>query len=259
VLEVLPVLAMPVAARAAATTSAPLVPERTIVLRHVSGRIDHMAVDLARKRLFVAELGNGTLDVLDLAAGTVLHRIEGLREPQGVGYSQKADVIAVANAGDGAVRFYRGDDFTPAGVVELGDDADNVRIEPKTGNFVVGYGSGALAVIDPLRKAKLSDARLPAHPEAFQLDPERGLAFVNVPDATQIAVVPFAGGPPVAAWRIPKARENFPMAIEPHRQALATVFRSPPELVVMDANTGAVQARLPACGDADDVFFDSRR
>ena len=47
----------------------PLVLERTIPLPGVSGRIDHMAVDLRRGRLFVAELGNGTIDVVDLAEG----------------------------------------------------------------------------------------------------------------------------------------------------------------------------------------------
>ena len=70
----------------------------------VSGRIDHMAVDLRRGRLFVAELGNNTVDVVDLAAGRAVHRISGLREPQGIGYAPAADVIAVANAGDGSVR-----------------------------------------------------------------------------------------------------------------------------------------------------------
>ena len=38
----------------AAEPGAPLVLERTIALKGVTGRIDHLAVDLARKRLFVA-------------------------------------------------------------------------------------------------------------------------------------------------------------------------------------------------------------
>ena len=92
----------------AADPGPPLVLERTIPLPGVSGRIDHLAVDLRRERLFVAELGNGTVDVLDLAAGKVLRRIEGLKEPQGVGYSPQADVIAVASAGDGSVRLFQG-------------------------------------------------------------------------------------------------------------------------------------------------------
>src|SRR3954447_1458960 len=109
----------------AENTQAPLVLERTIPLANVSGRIDHMAVDLRRGRLFVAELGNNTVDVVDVAAGRAVHRIGGLHEPQGVGYAPAADVIAVANAGDGSVRFYKGEDFSPAGQADLGDDADN--------------------------------------------------------------------------------------------------------------------------------------
>ena len=58
-----------------------------IALSGVAGRIDHMAVDLARRRLFVAEYGNGTLDAVDLASGRRVGRISGLDEPQGVGYS----------------------------------------------------------------------------------------------------------------------------------------------------------------------------
>jgi hypothetical protein len=57
----------------------PLVLERTIALHDVRGRIDHMAIDLTRNRLLVAELGNDSVDVIDLAAGVVAHRITGLR------------------------------------------------------------------------------------------------------------------------------------------------------------------------------------
>jgi YVTN family beta-propeller protein len=109
----------------AADPAPPLTLEQTIPLHNVSGRIDHMAVDLDRKRVFVAELGNGTVDVVDLATATVIHRIGGLHEPQGIGYAPARDVVAVASAGDGSVRFFNGGDFAPAGVVELGEDADN--------------------------------------------------------------------------------------------------------------------------------------
>ena len=50
---------------AVAADGPPLVLEATIPLENTGGRIDHMAVDLRRQRLFVAELGNGTVDVVD--------------------------------------------------------------------------------------------------------------------------------------------------------------------------------------------------
>jgi DNA-binding beta-propeller fold protein YncE len=237
----------------------PIVLDQTIALKDVSGRIDHMAVDLGRKRLFVSELGNGTLDVIDLAAGSVIRRIEGLKKPQGVGYVPGADVLAVANAGDGSVRLFRGADLSPAGTIGLGDDADNVRLDQRTGNVVVGYGSGGLAMIDPAKASLVGRIPLQGHPEGFQLDPAGRRAFVNVPDARQIAVIDMAGWRQTTSWRVPDLRANFPMAIDPGGSMIAVVFRNPARLVALDTSSGLTSGNLAACGDADDVFFDGRR
>ena len=49
--------------------------ERKIPLGEIRGRIDHLAIDLDRDRLFVAELGNASLGVVDLAeASPTPHR-----------------------------------------------------------------------------------------------------------------------------------------------------------------------------------------
>jgi hypothetical protein len=243
----------------AAEPEPPLVLEATIALPHVSGRIDHMAVDLGRKRLFVAELGNNTVDVVDIGAGKPVHRITGLSEPQGVGYAANADIVLVANAGDGTVRLFHGEDLAPVGSIALGDDADNVRIDPAYGLAVVGYGSGGLAVIDPASRAVLAQIKLAVHPEGFQIDPVDHRAFVNVPDAQQIAVVDLAARRAVDTWTVPAEHANFPMALNAVGPELAIVFRNPPRLVVLNRRSGAHIADAAACGDADDVFFDSSR
>jgi len=116
-----------------------------IALPETQGRIDHMAVDLSRKRLYVAELGNGSVDVVDLNTSKVLRRLTGLKAPQGIAYDSKADILAVASDGDGSLRLYAGSDLAPRGIVMLGDDADNVRIDPRNGHVLVGYGSGGLS------------------------------------------------------------------------------------------------------------------
>lgn len=233
--------------------------ERTIPLPKVTGRIDHIAVDLARRRLFVAELGNNTVDVIDLASGKTVHRIEGLMEPQGIGYAPKADVIAIANAGDGSVRLFRGTDFAPLGTVALGADADNVRLDMNAGQLVVGYGAGGLATLDPATESVVARAKLSAHPEGFQLDPAMRRAFVNVPDSHEIAVVDLAAGRRVTSWPTADLRANFPMARDASGAFLAVVFRKPARLVLFDTATGAVTTSIATCGDADDVFIDAKR
>jgi hypothetical protein len=66
----------------AQTSVAPLVLETRIPLGQVRGRIDHLAIDAKRRRLFVAELGNDSLAVVDLGAGKLLRTIAGFSEPR---------------------------------------------------------------------------------------------------------------------------------------------------------------------------------
>jgi hypothetical protein len=237
----------------------PLLLERTIPLPHVAGRIDHMAVDLARKRLIVAELGNSSVDVVDLESGKLLHRFDGLSEPQGVAYLPKSNLILIANGGNGAVMFYAGGDFSPRGVLPLGEDADNIRTDPRTGDAIIGYGSGGLAILDPAGPTKRRSIALAAHPEAFQLDPHKDRIYVNVPDAGEVAVVDLAAGKQATRWTVAGLAANFPMAIDTAGTTIATVFRAPPRLVLLDTETGAVRGTYVTCADADDVFFDARR
>jgi YVTN family beta-propeller protein len=153
------------------SADAPLVLDTKIPLGEVSGRIDHLGVDVKRRRLFVAELGNDSLAVVDLATGKVLRTIPGFSEPQGVAYVPFADSVYAANGGDGSVRVLRGEDFAPIGHIELGNDADNVRVDAEHHRVLVGYGEGALAVIDPATRTKTSEIRLKGHPESLKPAP----------------------------------------------------------------------------------------
>jgi len=242
----------------AQTTAAPLVLEAKILLGQVSGRIDHFGIDAKRQRLFVAELGNNSVSVVDLTAGKILRRITGLSEPQGVAYVPFTDGIFVANAGDGSVRVLRGEDLTAAERLELGDDADNVRVDTAHKRVLVGYGKGALAVIDPVRLSKTADIRLKAHPEGFQIDETGTEVFVNVPGAHEIVVADLATG---STQSLPTqgAGSNFPMAIDGAGHRVLAVFRRPPTLMALASQDGHVVAKAETCGDADDVFVDPKR
>ena len=242
----------------AQTASAPLILEAKIPLGQVSGRIDHLGIDVKRRRLLVAELGNNSLGVVDLAAGKVLSSIAGLSEPQGVAYVPFADSVFVANAGDGSVHVLRGENLTPIGRIELGDDADNVRVDTARHRVLVGYGKGALAVIDPVSLSKIADIRLKAHPEGFQIDDTGTQVFVNVPDAREISVVDVATGS-TGSLATQGAGSNFPMAIDGDAHRCLVVFRSPPTLMALSSQDGHVVAQAETCGDADDVFVDRKR
>jgi DNA-binding beta-propeller fold protein YncE len=232
--------------------------EGKIVLGKVVGRIDHLGIDLRRKRLLVAELGNNSLAMVDLTQGVLFKRISGLRQPQGVAYAPKGDLIYVANAGDGAVDIFKADDLTPAGKVHLRSDADNIRADGAD-RLIVGYGSGALAVLDAASGKKLSDIALTAHPESFQLDPAGNRINVNLPEAHHVSVVDRATGNEIERWGLNEASANFPMALDALGSRLFVGYRSPPTLAAFDTRTGKLMSRATSCGDADDVFYDAKR
>jgi DNA-binding beta-propeller fold protein YncE len=246
------------AAGSAQISSPPFVLERKIPLGEVSGRIDHLSIDLKRQRLFVAELGNNSLGVVDLATGKTLRTIGGMSEPQGVAYVPFADSIYVTNGGNGSVWVLGGEDLAPIGRIELGSDADNVRVDTPRQRVLVGYGKGALAVIDPASRSKTGDFRLKAHPEGFQIDQTTAQVFVNVPDAGEIEAVDLGTGGH-RSWPTQRLGSNFPMAIDGESQRVLVAFRSPPTLVALSTEDGHVLAQLDTCGDADDVFVDPRR
>jgi YVTN family beta-propeller protein len=239
--------------------TAPFQLEAKIPLGDVHGRIDHMAVDLKRQRLFVAELGNDTVGVVDLANRKVLQTIVGLKEPQGVGYEPLTDMLYVANAGDGSVRLFEGGDYIARGRIELGSDADNVRVDSAASRIFVGYGSGALAVIDPSTRRRVDDIPVKGHPESFQIDQGTGQIFVNVPDAHGIAVVDRASQKQTGKWPRPDHGANFPMALDALRRQVLVIFRTPAELGVFSMTGGKLIASAETCGDADDLFIDSKR
>jgi DNA-binding beta-propeller fold protein YncE len=233
--------------------------EKKVPLGTVAGRIDHLAFDSSRKQVFIAELENNTVGVVDLGSGSFLHRITGLRGPQGVGYVASADALFVASGGDGTVRLFRGGDFAPVGQLQLGSDADNVRTDSETGLVFVGHGSGALAVIDPANRTKIKDIPLTAHPESFQFSAGAGRVFVNLPDAKSIVVLEPNSGGLQETWSTGADRGNFAMTLDEENQRVLVLYRNPPKLSARDMHSGAVTTERDTCRDVDDAFVDAKR
>jgi DNA-binding beta-propeller fold protein YncE len=224
----------------------------------VSGRIDHLAIDVAGQRLFVAALGNNSLEVVDLKNSRRIHTVRGLAEPQGIAYVPALSRVFVANGGDGTVRGYDAASWKLIQSVAYGDDADNLRIDVATGHLWVGYGAGALGEFDTDGR-KLDDIKLGSHPESFQLEKNGSRVFVNLPKSRKIGVVDRSRRSLVASWDTGGALNNYPMALDESGHRLFVVTRNPATLIVLDTHDGKRIASVPVAGDCDDVFLDQRR
>ena len=227
-----------------------------IPLDGVEGRIDHMAVDAQASRIYVAALGNNTVEVIDLNAGKQIDTLRGMKEPQGICVIPDSGKMVVASGQDGKVRVYDRS-LKLLGNVDNLDDADNVRYDARAKLVYVGYGDGALAVIDPGKVNKLADIKLDGHPESFQLESTGQRIFVNVPAAHHVAVVDREKRVVVAKWPVKEAEANFPMALDEATHRLLIGCRKPAKLLVLDTQSGKVVTGMDCCGDTDDVFYDA--
>ena len=243
----------------AADATAALREVGSVPLPGVEGRFDHFAVDLDGKRLFVTALGNDTVEVIDLAAEPGRHAgsIKGLSKPAGVAFIPDLKRVAVASGGDGKCRFFDATTLAPAGEVGGLDDADNVRYDADRKLLYVGYGAGAIAVIDPRAVRAAGDVKLAAHPESFRLESRGQRLFANVPESKDsVAAVDREKRSVVVTWHLKGAGANFPMWLdEPHRR-LFVGCRRPAKLLVLDTDSGMTVASVDCVGDADDLFYD---
>jgi hypothetical protein len=231
---------------------------QTIPLPGVTGRIDHLAVDVAGQRLFVAALGNNTVEAVDLKKGARVESLPGFKEPQGIAYMPETNTVVVANGGDGVVTLLDGASLKPRKTIALGGDADNIRYDPSRRRLYVGYGDGALGILDATTGARLKDVALDGHPESFQLE-TAGRIFVNVEPRQKIAVIDAAKQAVTATWPLVGASANFPMALDETHHRLFVATRKPPHLLVFDTETGKTVGTLDVDGDADDLFYDAAR
>jgi hypothetical protein len=244
------------AAHAAEPTSLTLT--QTIPLPGVQGRFDHFAIDAAGRRLFVAALGNNTLEVIDLAAGKRIQSVAGMSKPTGILYFPESNRIFVANGDDGTLKILHGVTFKVVNNVTALDDADNLRFDPKTKFAYLGYGDGALSIVDTVSAKAVAKVPLPKHPESFQLEKDGRRIFVNVPDAKQVSVIDRDQRTVVETWPMEKFQANFPMALDEVNHRLFIGCRQPARLVVLETKTGKAMTDLAISGDIDDLFYDAR-
>jgi YVTN family beta-propeller protein len=229
-----------------------------ISLPGVERRIDHMALDPSGKRLFVAALGNGTLEVLDVGGGKRIRGVTGLKEPQGVAYLPLLHRIVVAMRG-GAVAAFDDASYERTATMPNMGDADNLRYDAAAGQLYLGYGEGSIGIIEPSGLKLTASIPVGGHPESFRLEENGPRVFVNVPRRREIVVVDRRQRSILEHIPLDSFADNYPMSLDESGHRLFVGVRQPARLLVFDTVSGKRIAAVPCVGDTDDLFFDARR
>jgi DNA-binding beta-propeller fold protein YncE len=235
---------------------------QTIPMPNVKGRLDHMDVDVKGKRLFVAGLENGSLEVIDLQAGKWLKSLAGFKKTQGVACVSLLNKVFVASGDDGMLRIFRGDTLELLDAIKLALGPNRVAYDPRTKVLYVGYGGkdagqdyGEVGVIDGKTDKHIGDIRVEAHPAELLLDKSGKTLFVSVPPS-KVQVVDTKKREVVSTWSVSSQRDGDG-AFDERTHRLIVGTRTPPQMIAMDSRTGKEVAVLPTVDGMDGVYFDA--
>jgi hypothetical protein len=222
-------------------------------------KLDHMALDVKRDRLLVANLANRTLDVIDLKAGKVLKEVPDQKGIQGVTYAPDLDRVYVGLGVDGICNVFDGDSYKLLKGVSFPTDADNVRYDPRHKVVYVAHVENKLGILDAKTFEVKADLALPGFPESLTLEEKRPRMYMNTPSPSQVLVFDTEKRQIIKTYALKKASANYPLALDEANRRLFVGCRKEPMVVVMDSESGKEVAGIPIPGDIDDLFFDAQR
>jgi YVTN family beta-propeller protein len=238
---------------------------QTIPIPNVKGRLDHLYVDVGSKRLFVAGLENGSVEVVDLKSAKWLHTMPGFQKPQGILFVPRLSKLFVASGDDGMVRVFSGKSFRLLNSIKLDRGANRVTYDPRKKLLYVGYGGkdagqvyGEVAIIDAATDKVVATVRVDAHPAELLLGDSGEKLFVLIPARNEVQVIDLTSRKVIDTWPV-SSRSPGDAALDESSQRLLIGTHTPPSMVVMESRTGKEVASLPTVEGMDGVYYDAQR
>jgi len=246
-----------------AQNNVPLRLVQTIPMPKVEGRLDHMGVDVKGKRLFVAGLGNNSLEVIDLRAARRIQSIPGFSKPQGVFYAAEEKKLFVANGTDGTCKVLKGKPEKLTNSIKLSLGADLMDYDGEAKVLYVGYGGrddgkefGEVALLDASKEIRTGDIQTSAHPGGMALEKKGSRLFLTIPENDSIVVIDRKSQKIVRTWLMSAAQQPVSLALDEAHHRLFVGLRKPPKFVVLDTNSGTAVTAMESVGLIDGVSFD---
>jgi 4-phytase / acid phosphatase len=241
----------------------PLTLQRTIALPGVSGKFDHLAIDEAGNRLFIAATGNHSVEVIDLKTDKVQQSITGLGKPHGLAWVAATGSLYVSDGALAELRVYKGTPLVLAGKIKLSDDADDMVYNDASHLLFVAHGGkdaanpAMVAIVNTGDFSLAANVPVTTHPEGLDLDARSGRVFANLADSGEVAVIDTATNAISTHWKLTKAADNVPLAYDSEDRVLYIACRTPGTVIAVNATTGKEVASQPAAGGIDDLFYDA--
>ena len=217
------------------------------------GSWDYVTIDAPGHRLFVTRATH--TQAIDTDSGKVLGDIPGQVRSHGVAIVPRLNRGFITDGGGpGAILVFDLKTYAVLGKLAAMPDADGIIYDAKLDRVLAVSGDGGTLMtfapdIDPAN-GKVTSIDLGGKPEFLASDGS-GKVFVNLEDKDVVAVVDLKSRSVVSRWPVAPAGHPVGMAIDPASHRLFIGCRNPQKLVVMNDETGKVEAALPIGAGVD--------
>lgn len=212
------------------------------------GSWDYVTVDAPNHRLFVTRSSH--TQAIDTESGKVLGDIPGQVRSHGVAIVPKLNRGFITDGGGtGSIVVFDLTTYSVLGKLATMPDSDGIIYDAKLDKVLAVSGDGNALMtfapdIDP-RSGKIDPPiKLDGAPEFLASDGS-GKVFVNLEDKDVVAVVDLKSRSVVSRWPVAPAGHPVGLSIDAAGHRLFIGCRNPQRLVVMNDETGKVEAALP--------------
>jgi hypothetical protein len=244
---------------------------QTIPLPGVKGRLDHMGIDLEKKRLFVAAAANNTLEVVDLNDGKVTDTLTGFTDTQDALFLGGDFNKLYVSSLDSHLRVFQGETFRLVQDFKIEPDSNRLLYDPATNLIYFGYGGQnagfntyeRVGILQPKRGAgsdqlvadMIAPTPRPGHFAEMAMD-DNGILLICDSRADVIYQFDTRKRELIKSWPA-RGDGAGDMALDRTRHRLFVGTRIPPEMTVYDSLSGKEIQSLPGPETMDGVYYDS--
>lgn len=223
------------------------------------GGWDYMTVDSPGHRLFVPRTTHTM--VIDSRSGKVLGDIPGQKTAHGVALVPRLNRGFITDGGGaGAVVVFDLKTYAVLGTIPTMPDSDGIIYDAKLDRVVLVSGDGGALLtfkpaIDPKSGTIDPPIKLDGAPEFLASD-GTGKIWVNLEDKNVVAVVDLNSRKVLSRFPVAPGGKPVGMSMDAATRRLFLGCRQPQDLVVMNADTGKVEAALPIGAGVDATLFE---
>jgi hypothetical protein len=221
------------------------------------GGWDYVTVDAPNHRLFVTRATH--TQSIDTSTGKLLADIPGQIRSHGVALVPRLNRGFITDGGgSGDILIFDLKTYAVVGKIPTMPDSDGIIYDRVADRILAVSGDGnALMVFNPdidTKTGHVETIALGGAPEFLASDGNR--AYINLENKDLFAVVDLASGKVIDRWPVAPGGHPVGVAIDRMHHRLFIGCRNPQKLIVMNMETGKVEADLPIGSGNDAVRFD---